>query len=192
MRLIINIVLILVIILLGYMLYNSINEPILFNQIKNERKEAVANRLKQVRSAQEIYRQIKGKYASDFDSLIYTLKNEKLSYLNIEGDPDDPSNTSFIKTVTYIPAIDTINKLGLVLDSMPFVPFGGGKKFEIAAAKIEYQGTTVDVVEVGTRWKEFMGEYGVNRFKKYDSSYDPESSFKFGDLSRPVVSGNWE
>lgn len=192
MRLIINFVLILLIILLGYMLYNSINEPILFNRVKNQRKEAVADRLKQVRSAQEIYRLVKGKYASDFDSLIYTLRNERIAYENIEGDPDDPTNTNFIRTVTYSAAIDTVNKLGIVLDSLPFVPFSGGKKFELRADKIEYQGTIVDVVEVGTRWKEFMGEYGLNRYKKYDSSYDPDGSFKFGDLSRPIISGNWE
>lgn len=174
------------------MLYNSIREPIQFDKVKNQRKEAVAERLKQVRSAQEIYRLIKGKYASDFDSLIYTLRNDSIAYENIEGDPDDPTNTNFIRTITYSAAIDTVNKLGIVLDSLPFVPFSGGQKFEIRADKIEYQGAIVDVVEVGTRWKQFMGEYGVSRYKKYDSSYDPDASFKFGDLSRPIISGNWE
>ncbi|NNE27785.1 MAG: hypothetical protein HKN09_13145 [Saprospiraceae bacterium] len=55
-----------------------------------------------------------------------------------------------------------------------------------------YQSTLVSVVEVGTRWKEFMGEYGSIRYAKYDNSYDPNRMLKFGDMSAPNLTGNWE
>ena len=109
------------------------------------------------------------------------------------GDPDDPTNADkFQRFVTYSPAIDSINALGINLDSLKYIPFSDGMAFEIAADTIEYQKTTVSVVEVGTKWKNFMGRYADPRYGKYDSKYDPNKTIKFGDMLKPNLSGNWE
>ncbi len=193
MRILANIVLIALIGFLTYMLYSSIKEPIAFQAVKSVRKEAVANKLDQIRTAQEIYRAVRGSYAGHFDTLSLVLRRDSIPFEKILGDPDDPTNADkFIREISYMPAIDSINTLGLNLDSLRYIPFTNGKMFNIQADTIEYQSTKVNVVEVSTKWKEFMGEYGDKRFAKYDKSYDPEKMFKFGDMNSPSLSGNWE
>lgn len=193
MRYVINIVLVLVIALLAFMLYNSIKEPIAFGEAKDYRKNKVVAKLETIRKTQEIYRTIKGQFASDFDSLSYVLTNDSIPFEKIIGDPDDPTNADkFQRFLTYSPAIDSIKALGINLDSLRFIPFSGGKSFDIAADTIEYQKTTVSVVEVGTKWKNFMGKFADPRYAKYDSRYDPNKTIKFGDMNKPNLSGNWE
>jgi len=193
MRYVVNIILVLLIALLAYMLYSSIKEPIAFGETKDYRKGKVVSKLETIRKAQEIFRTIKGDFAPTFDSLSYVLRNDSIPFEKIIGDPDDPTNADkFQRFVTYSPAIDSINALGINLDSLRFIPFGGGKTFDIAADTIEYQKTTVSVVEVGTKWKNFMGKYGDPKYGKYDSRYDPNKTIKFGDMFKPNISGNWE
>lgn len=193
MKTIISAVLVLLIGLLGYMLYLNIKEPIAFQKVKNDREDVVVAKLKEIRKAQEIYRDIKGQFASDFDSLSYVLKNDSIKFENIIGDPDDPTNSNFIRTVTYSAAYDSIQSMGINLDSLRFVPYADtGATFSIDADTLTYQSTLVSVVEVGTRWKDFMGQYGSVRYSKYDNSYDPNKMLKFGDMNAPNVTGNWE
>jgi len=179
--------------LLAYMLYSSIKEPIAFGEAKDYRKGKVVNKLETIRKAQEIYRSITGEFASSFDELSNTLTNDSIPFEKIIGDPDDPTNADkFERFITYSLAIDTIRALGINLDSLRYIPFSGGKSFEIAADTIEYQKTTVSVVEVGTKWKNFMGKYADPKYGKYDSRYDPNKTIKFGDMLKPIISGNWE
>lgn len=193
MKYIINLFLVLLIGLLAYMLYSSIKEPIAFGDEKKRRKTAVVSQLETIRKAQEIYRGIKGDFAGSFDSLRYVLTNDSIPFIKIIGDPDDPTNTEkFEKIVTYSNAIDTVKALGIDLASLEKIPFGEGKFFDIEADTIEYQKTTVPVIEVGTKWSTFMGKYADAKYAKYDSKYDPNKTIKFGDLSKPSLSGSWD
>ena len=193
MRYVINIILVLLIILLAYMLYSSIKEPIAFGEAKEYRKSKVVNKLETIRKAQEIYRSITGEFASSFEQLKDTLTLDSIPFEKIIGDPDDPTNADkFQRFITYSPAIDSIRAMGINLDSLQYVPFSNGISFEIAADTIEYQKTTVSVVEVGTKWKNFMGKFADPKYGKYDSRYDPNKTIKFGDMFKPNISGNWE
>ena len=78
------------------------------------------------------------------------------------------------------------------MDSLRYVPYTDGKAFEIAADTMTYQSTLVNIVEVGTRWKNFMGKYASTNYSKYDNSYDPNRMLKFGDMNAPNLAGNWE
>ena len=71
------------------------------------------------------------------------------------------------------------------------MPYTTGDVYTIAADTLTYQSTLVNVVEVSTRWKNFMGEYANPRFMKYDNSYDPNKTIKFGDMNAPNLAGNW-
>lgn len=193
MRKIINILLLLLVVLLAYMLYSSIKEPILFEAAKKSKEAKVINRLEDIRKAQEIYRTVTGKFAGSFDSLAYTLKTDSIPFVMLTEDPEDPTNPDkFIREVTYTAAIDSIRALGFNLDSLRYVPNGGGATFDIAADTLTYQSTLVNVVEVGTTYKTFMGKYATQKFSKYDQSYDINKRLKFGDLSKPNISGSWD
>ncbi|MEL6863353.1 MAG: hypothetical protein AAFP19_02990 [Bacteroidota bacterium] len=85
-----------------------------------------------------------------------------------------------------------VEEYGLSLDSLSLIPFGGGKTFDIQADTLTYQKTLVNVVEVGTQKRNFMGPYADARFARYDDSYDPDEIIKFGNMNAPNTAGNWE
>lgn len=193
MRLLINLILAAVVIGLVWTLISSIQEPIAFKAEKEKRERAVIERLMDVRTAQDLFRSIKGGFSPTFDSLKEVLTTDSFAVVKVTGDPDDPNFTGEIVYDTILsPAIDSIQSLGIILDSLPFVPYGGGAKFEIAADTLTYQKTTVNVVEVGIPRRVFMGKYKDKRFAKYDQGYDPNKPIKFGNMNAPNLSGNWE
>ncbi len=194
MKLIINLVLLAVAVALVWALARSIKEPIAFGAERVKREDAVVNRLKDIRSAQQLYRDVTGAgFARSFDELIRVLKNDNIPIVSIYGDMDDPDFDGEIRyDTTFVPAIDSVRQLGIELDSLPFVPYSGGKRFELKADTTTYQSTLVDVVQVKTKYREFMGAYADARFKRYDQSYDPDKDLKFGNLSTPSLSGSWD
>ncbi|MBB4079847.1 hypothetical protein GGR28_002474 [Lewinella aquimaris] len=179
--------------ILAFLLYRSIEEPITFADERAVREDAVADQLKVIRTTQEMYRDITGMFAPSFDTLKQVLRNENFMEVRIVGDPDDPDfdPTSAYDTI-YSSAIDSINAMGIDLDRLEYVPYTDNKVFDIAADTIDYQSTKVPVVQVGIARKEFMDRFGDERFKRYDQRYDPNAPLKFGDLSKPSLSGNWE
>jgi type I restriction-modification system DNA methylase subunit len=195
MRKVINLVLILITLILTYWLYASIREPIAFHSERDKRKDAVIAVLKKIQITQDVYRMVTGKYASSFDSLASVINNGKIEVAKLEADPSDPTNQDkFIKTVSYTPAKDSLYSLlgnTINVDSLRYIPYGGGKTFEIAADTLTHQNSLVNVLQVGTRYKEFMGEFANPSFKKYDKFYDPEKLIKFGDMNSPNTNGNW-
>lgn len=191
----INIGLILLTALLAYWLYSSIRAPIAFHAERDIREDAVISKLKKIQIAQDVFRMVTGGYADNFDTLSYVLKNGKIEIAKLEADPSDPSNQDkFIKTLSYRDAKDSLFSLlekQINIDSLKYIPFTAGKIFQIDADTLTHQSSLVNVVEVGTKYKEFMGEFADPTFKKYDKYYDPEKFLKFGDMNSPNTNGNW-
>lgn len=178
---------------LAWLLYRSIEEPISFADARAERSEAVSNQLKTIRTTQEMYRDITGMFAPNFDTLKQVLRDGRFMEVRILGDPDDPDfDPTTAYDTTYSPAIDSVNAMKIDLDRLQYIPYTEDMVFDIAADTIDYQSTKVPVVQVGTPYKNFMGEYADERFKRYDQRYNPNAPIKFGDLSKPSLSGNWE
>ncbi len=193
MRLGINLALIALIGLLVWVLIDSIREPINFKAEKEKRKTAVVDRLVQIRMAQELYREVTGEFAPSFDTLNQVLQTGKIQTISVFGDPDANGGEEIIRyDTTYVAALQAAQDKGIKVDSLPFVPYSSGAKFSIWADTLTYQSTLVNVVEVATTWKEFMGPFGSTRYRKYDDSYDPSAALKFGDRYAPNISGNWE
>lgn len=194
MRIVFNILLLALAAVLAFLLYRSIEEPIAFNDARTMRSEAVINKLRDIRTAQEMYRDITGMFAPSFDTLEQVLSTEDFRLVSVIGDPDDPNFDGIIRyDTTFRSALDSIRGMGISLDSLRYVPYApAGTVFNIAADTIDYQQTNVPVVEVGTPWKTFMGYYASPRFASYDQKYKPNAPLKFGDLNKPSMAGNWE
>lgn len=193
MKAIINILILLAIIGLSYLLVSGIQEPIVFKNAFDERKAVVAERLNDIKTCQEIYRDITGRFAHSFDTLTQVLTVDSIPFQQVFGDESDPDNEDkFIYKTVYTSAIDSVKNLGISLDSLRFVPYSNSVEFDIAADTMTYQKTLVPVCEVGTRYKEFMGKYANAKYQKYDDRYDPAARMKFGDMSSPNLSGNWD
>jgi len=199
MKTIISVLLTLLVLFLIYALVLNIREPIAFQAVKSARKGKVVNSLENIRTAQEVFKLVTGKYANSFDTLEQVLKTDSIKIVTIFGDKDDTKSTEeFREVITYRNAMDSFSNLFLIkeldvpnLDSIRYVPYTNGEVYSIAADTMTYQSTLVNVVEVGTKWKNFMGKYADGRYMKYDNSYDPNRTIKFGDLNAPNLAGNW-
>ena len=182
-----------------YSLVLNIKEPIEFAEVKEARKSKVVNSLENIRTAQEIYKLVTGEYAHTFDTLSQVINTDSIKIVTIFGDKDDLKSTEeFREVITYKNALDSFNNTFLRknlmipnLDSIRFVPYTKGDVYSISADTLTYQSTLVNVVEVSTRWKNFMGEYASPKYMKYDNSYDPDRMIKFGDMTAPNLAGNW-
>lgn len=193
MRLVINLVLIALIAGLIWVLYSTIQEPIEFKSAREAREDAVISRLMEIRQAQEIFRSVNGGFAPSFDSLREVLETGKIMIVAVEGDPDDPTGAAITYDTSYVAAMAEVKEKKIKLDSLEFVPYSTkGDRFTIQADTLTYQQTLVHVVEVGTKYTSFMGKYGVERYARYDKSYSPSATIKFGDMYTPSLAGNWE
>ena len=192
MRLILNLILALIVIGLVFLLISSIQEPIEFQEEKERRSRVVVEKLQEIRTTQRMYRDIRGQFANNFDSLIHVLRTDSFNRILLLGDPDDPSGTTVLRDTTRISAYDSVRALGIDLANLPYVPFTEDERFYINADTITYQQTNTAVVEVGVQWGTFMGPYADPSYRKYDYRYDPRGVLRFGDMNAPNLSGNWE
>ena len=174
-------------------LSQDINEVIAFKAEWTKRERAVIDKLMEIRIAQKAYRGVSGVFASSFDELSHTLKNDSFTIVKAFEHPDGANPSGDIKYDTvFVSCRDSLQMFGINLDSLRFVPYGMGTTFEIQADTITYQNTRMPVVEVGIQRYVYMGPYSDSRFAQYDSRYDPKAIIKFGDLDRPSLRGNWE
>lgn len=174
---------------LGYILMDSIREPIEFKNQRLLREGAVTAKLEKIRTAQESFRDITGKFAHNFDTLEQVLKTEDFKIVSIIGDIDADEEITY--DTTLVSAKDSIMKLGIDLDSLSYIPFTNKKQFDIKADTVTYQAILVYVTEVGTNRSNYMGKFSDPKYKRYDDRYEPNKFIKFGDMSKPNLAGNW-
>ncbi len=193
MKLGVNLVLVFIILVLAYTLYNSFQEPIQFQEVLQERKTAVINKLKEIRTAQKYYEAIHHRYAGNFDALKDALQLDSFMHVKIYAVGGDSSVGEYVYDTTYVAAADSLMQFQWYaeLDSIEYVPYSISDTFQMSAGTITYQHTQVNVVEVKTRYKTFMGKYADEKYKRYQKSYEPMKFIKFGDMTSPTLDGNW-
>lgn len=147
MKTALQIILVFVIAGLGYLVYDSIMQPIRFNQEQAKRQTAVVNRLKMIRDVQVAYKTIHEKYTGSFDTLITFAKEGNLKLVKSEGSLTDSMlqagmteakavKEGIIKRDTVLVAVkDSICK-NFNPDSLRFVPFTNLAEFEMGASSI--------------------------------------------------------
>jgi len=64
-------------IFLGFLIYDSIQEPIRFDKTKEQRFQVAVNKMSDLKVLQTAYKSIKGTYTDNLDSLIHFVENEK-------------------------------------------------------------------------------------------------------------------
>lgn len=63
-------------ILFAYLIYESIQAPIKFDQIKEARYKVAVNRMQDIKKVQIAYKSIKGRYTDNIDSIIQFVEND--------------------------------------------------------------------------------------------------------------------
>ena len=117
-------------------IYSSINGPIKFNQVKNDRYTQVIDRLKDIRTAQIAHKDVNGFYANNFDSLVSFIDNGIFTVI----EKRDSSYLEYNRTYR----IDMLKEVEIV-DTLGFVPvkdslFGDNESYKMMA-KVPIEGT---------------------------------------------------
>lgn len=73
MKLVFQLLLWIVIIVLGYLVFNSVYEPIQFDKVKEKRYAKVIGNLNDIRAAEMAHRQVTGRFEGNFDNLVRFL-----------------------------------------------------------------------------------------------------------------------
>ena len=197
MKTIIQIGLAIVILVLVYFIYDSIMEPVRFNQEVARREAMIVQRLKDIRQVQVAHRSRFGMFNSDLDSLVQFVKNDSLAVIRAIGSvPDTLTESEAVRLgivqrdTIWIRAIDSLlTRTRYPIDSLPYVPFTDGVRFEMDAGKIERGLTRIPVFEAFASPRDFMGD--IDRWRVYYTR-DIDVGLRVGSMIEASIDGNWE
>lgn len=195
---IIKVVLAIIIIVLAYLIYDSIMRPVRFNQAVSERESKVIQRLTDIRISQQFYKRQYGKFTGNFDTLFQFLKTGEIPVVKIIPDPND---TTFSKTINdtlgYVKVADSLfsRKVYFSLDSLRYIPYAGSQEFELSSGEIDRGGLRVSVFEAKAHYNTFLK--GLNpqliiNLVKSKEDIDRYPGLKVGSMEEPSTDGNWE
>ena len=187
-------------------IYSSINGPIKFNQVKNDRYTKVIDRLKDIRSAQIAHKDVNGFYANNFDSLVSFIDNGIFTLI----EKRDSSYLEYNRTyrIDMLKEVEIVDTLGFVSvkDSlfgnnesykmMAKVPIDGtASEFSIKADIIDKNGYQVPVFEVKVKKDIVLFDQNKdlldqeNKVISVDAVNGPE--IILGSMTDVSTSGNW-
>jgi len=198
MKAVIQFVLFIIIVALGYMVYDSIMEPVRLNQEKAKREKEVVQRMKDIRSAEIIYKQLNDKYTDQWDSLVQFIDTARIPVVNIIPDPTDTTFTLTINdTVGYVRVYDSLFHHNQNVDISQFmiVPFSGGDTIELHAGEMDRGGVTVQVFEAKAPYSSYlkgMDEQYIINLTAGKNDIDLYPGIKVGSMTEPSTDGNWE
>ena len=211
MRRVIQILFVLIIIVLGYLIVESIMEPIRFNQEVETREQATIDRLIDIREAQKAYKDVYKKYTSSFDTLIAFVDTGSFTLIKAEGDiPEewldemgfDKAREKALKEGVIsrepiqVPVLDSLFNPGFSTDSLRYVPFTEGVTFVMNAGELlTSSNLTVQVVETFCLYDDLLNEMDRQLVVNYKDERMKIVGFegvKFGSMEEGTLTGNWE
>lgn len=195
---IINIVLVLIAIFLAYKVYDSIRQPVVFENNKSEREAKVVQNLKDIRSSQVLFKQNYNRYTANFDSLIEFIRTGELPIVNIVADPNDTTFTKTINdTVGYVKVADSLfrNRTNFKVENLRYIPYTNNQEFEIEAGYIVRGGMNVPVFEVKAPYKTYLNGLDPQRIRNTAAQQEAINKYaglKVGSMDEASIDGNWE
>tara|TARA_Y100000766_G_C18842519_1_gene573915 strand:+ start:175 stop:816 length:642 start_codon:yes stop_codon:yes gene_type:complete len=180
-----QIILPLIIVGLGIFLTKIIMDPIKFEKEKNYRYNFVKQKLIDIRSAELAFKEKNGFFTSDFEKLIPFVKLDSfvivektdtlIEYFNDIYREYQFKDTMLIDTLGKVNILDSLFFKNYPIDSLAYVPFGNGIKFQLSAGTINKSKITVPVFEA-----------------KDPKPYDPNDPLVIGSMFEAHLNGNWQ
>lgn len=202
MKIAFKLFLLLVIFGLGYMVVESIMEPVRFNKEKNKREQTVIRKLEDIRSAELAYRRLKGTYTASWDTLVDFLKTNEFFIVRERADPNDTTFTKTIRdTLGTISIIDSLyhERSNFNVNHLKYVPlpakFFSNEEFELRSGKIERGGVPVYVFESGVSNEVMLkglDEQLIRNLNKSVKEMNKYPGLKVGSLTEASTEGNWK
>ncbi|MDX1365303.1 hypothetical protein [Arenibacter latericius] len=206
MKTVLQIFLWLVSIGLAFMIYKSINGPIEFKKVKQERFAKVIANLKDIRNSQEAYKSVNGKYAKDFNSLIkfvdtgkYILTQQRdSSYMEYDKHfgIDMLKEVKIIDTLGFVSVKDSLFKSDTRYKTMMNVPYAkNNEQFDMKSGIVEKGGYKAPVFEVKVNKDVVLHDQPKELLAKENAQINVDevngSVIKVGSMTEVSTSGNW-
>lgn len=206
MKTILQIVLWIACIVLGFLIYRSVTGPIEFDKVKKERFAEVIAKLKDIRKAQEAYKTVTGKYANDFPSLItfvdtakYTITQQRdSSYMEFDKtyQIDMLKEVKIIDTLGFVSVKDSLFKNSDRYRNLASVPYAqNNEQFTMKADMVDKSGYRAPVFEVKVDKDIILYDQPKDLRDRENVQVSVEEvngpAIKVGSLSEVSTSGNW-
>jgi len=208
MKLVIQLVLWIVIIFLGYMVFNAVYEPIQFNKVKEKRYAKVIDRLKDIRASQLAHQEITGNFEKDFDKLVrfidtaeFTLTQRRDSTVMDEEyrkafGVDKYKDIIVVDTLGTASVKDSLFKNSNRYKEMMFVPVEGVKaKFAMDAGFIVKNETKIPVFEAKVAKKVILQDQDKDLIMTENQVVSVEgvngAFITVGSMNEIKTEGNW-
>jgi hypothetical protein len=210
MKNVIQIVLVVIVILLSYFLYTSVERPLSFEEEKTNRYEATIARLKDIRKAELAYKDVNGKFTGSWDTLINFVKTGKIPLVRKIGMLTDSmieagwtekmalKEGKIIRDTIRVSVLDTIFGKNFKIDDIKFIPVKDTvAQFHLGATWISTgSGIRVPVFEVKAHNNTVLCKLdrqqiiNLNEAKRANGKYP---GLKVGSLEETNNNaGNWE
>jgi len=201
LKIVLSTALAVIIVVLGYLVYESIMRPVRFNHLNEVRRAAVISNLKDIREIQKYYKQSKGSYANDFTSLLAFAEEGQIPIVKIIPDPTDSTNTRSIKdTIGFVSVKDSLfgKRENFKLSELAIVPYSNNVQFQLQADTLDRSGMKVYVFEAKTLNVNFLTN-GMEMYRQelinLDNKLEQNDKYpglKVGSLTEVSIDGNWE
>lgn len=208
MKKVIQIVLAIAIVVLAYLIWESIQTPIRFNKEKDKRYAATIQRMKDIRTAQLAFKDEYGRFTGSFDTLITFIETDSLKFVKAEGSVSDELlaqgwteeiavKEGLIKRDTIRVAVrDTLFPQDFSAKKLWKVPFTENDSIQLAATKLDVSKTKVNVFEAKVHNDILL--HGLDRqlvvnLNERMKNANNFPGVKVGDIVEPNNNaGNWE
>lgn len=210
MKIAIQIFLWIVIVFLGYKVYQSILGPIEFNKVKQVRYAQVIKNLKDIRNAELAYQEITGNFTGDFDSLVQFIDTAQFAIVQRRDTSyaDVAKNKAFglkegyfieevvVDTLGFTPVKDSLFRNSDRYKTMMNIPIKGvNEKFELKAGKLEKSHAVYSVFEARVAKDVILSDQDKDLLaqEKMVVSVDGVNGpyIKVGAMDDVNTSGNW-
>lgn len=208
MKTVLQIILALVIIGLGYGLYKSIEVPIEFRRVKQQRYDATIEKLKQIRTAQLAYKDENGAFTGSFDTLINFVKYDSLRVVKAIGRiPDEMLEQGMTEQEALRRGIIERDTIRVAVQDSLFGPTFNADllwkipytndSFQLGAKTVESGNVDVEVFEAKVHNDVLLHDQNeqlvINLNERMSKKQNKFPGVKVGDLEEPNNNaGNWE
>ena len=191
---------------LVFLIFRSINSPIKFNEVKNERYSKVIERLKDIRNAQIAFKSVNGVYSNDFEELIQFIDSAEFtitqkrdsSYMEYDRiyRIDMLREVIVTDTLGFVSVKDSLFANNLDYKNMASVPIDGLESlFSLKADIIDKNGYNVPVFEVRVSKDVILFDQNKDLLSQEKETMSVDGvngpDLILGSLTDVSTSGNW-
>lgn len=190
-----------IIVVLGYLIVESIMTPVRFDK-ELARREAVAiQRLKDIRTLQVMFKTVNGRFTASLDTLADFYNSGEIMVVRKIGSMDDSvavAQNRVFRDSVKVAVRDTLfgGRKDFRVDSLKYIPFSGGEPMQMDAVIRTVSGVNVPLFEVRVPYdlllKGLDHQLIVNLKAKQEAMQRYEGLMVGSVTSPNNNAGNWE